>query len=150
MKSRIGAVVAVFVLCGVCAGAPPQGRGKGGRGAGRDQGASSKQVEIQAGVVFTNSEVRIIREWFSNKRNLSGLPPGLAKKEKLPPGLEKQLQRNGSLPPGLEKKVQPLPRDLEARLPRLPDGRRRIIISGSVILTDKGSNKILDIVANVL
>jgi len=36
-----------------------------------------------------------------------GLPPGLAKRDRLPPGLEKHLLKHGSLPPGLQKKVGP-------------------------------------------
>ena len=41
-----------------------------------------------------------IRGWYSE--NANHLPPGLAKKDRLPPGLEKQLVRNGTLPPGLQ------------------------------------------------
>src|SRR5215470_14934501 len=40
-----------------------------------------------------------IHGWYSE--NASHLPPGLAKRDRLPPGLEKQLVRNGTLPPGL-------------------------------------------------
>ncbi len=36
-----------------------------------------------------------------------GLPPGLAKRDRLPPGLEKHLLKHGSLPPGLQKKIDP-------------------------------------------
>ena len=36
-----------------------------------------------------------------------GLPPGLAKRDQLPPGLQKHLWKHGSLPPGLQKKVGP-------------------------------------------
>ena len=43
------------------------------------------------------------------------LPPGLAKRDTLPPGLERQLQRNGKLPPGLEKRA--LPDELKRALP---------------------------------
>jgi hypothetical protein len=44
-----------------------------------------------------------------------GLPPGLAKRDRQPPGLERQLSERGRLPPGLQKRA--LPEDLEARLP---------------------------------
>lgn len=73
-----------------------------------------------------------------------GLPPGLAKKDQLPPGLQKQLKRNGHLPPGLEKKA--LPGDLAARLPRAPKGTERVLIGNDVVLLDKKSQLILDIV----
>ncbi len=40
-------------------------------------------------------------------RSERGLPPGLAKRDRLPPGLEKHLWKHGSLPPGLQKKLDP-------------------------------------------
>jgi hypothetical protein len=130
-----------------------------GRSQGRGRGEQSKEAKPAAkpeakpdpkgGPVFGSGEIRIIRDWFGNPTNLKGLPPGLAKRESLPPGLEKQLRRNGSLPPGLEKKIHPFPRDLEVRLPRLPDGQRRMIIPGNIILMDTRRNTILDILANV-
>jgi hypothetical protein len=100
--------------------------------------------------VFGKRQESIIRNWFSNKKNLKGLPPGLAKRKRLPPGLERQLQKNGSLPPGLQKRVHSLPLDLEHLLPNLPKGIGRVIIGGDVVLLDKTSNTILDIVRKVL
>jgi hypothetical protein len=100
--------------------------------------------------VFEKRQESIIRVWFSNKKNLKGLPPGLAKRKRLPPGLERQLQRNGRLPPGLEKHVHLLPLDLERLLPNLPKGIGRVIIGVDVVLLDKTSNKILDILHKVL
>jgi hypothetical protein len=75
--------------------------------------------------------------------NRSSLPPGLAKRDRLPPGLERQLQRNGTLPPGLQKKVQPLPGACTARLPRLPRDWARVVLSGRIILLDP-SQRIVD------
>ncbi|HUR37482.1 MAG TPA: hypothetical protein VM009_06675 [Terriglobales bacterium] len=66
----------------------------------------------------------------------SGLPPGLAKKDRLPPGLERQLQKNGKLPPGLQKKVRPLSSDCQTRLPRLPGGWERVILGDRVMVLD--------------
>jgi hypothetical protein len=81
---------------------------------------------------------------------LEGLPPGLAKREKLPPGLERQLKERGHLPPGLQKKVQPLPLTLERQLRILPTGYRRVAIAGHVILMDERTSEIYDIVRNVI
>ncbi len=47
---------------------------------------------------------RIYRNGGYYYRN-EGLPPGLAKREQLPPGLQKHVRERGSLPPGLQKKV---------------------------------------------
>ena len=74
----------------------------------------------------------------------SNLPPGLAKKDRLPPGLEKHLQRNGTLPPGLQKRVQPLPESCTVQLPHLPREWSRVILSGRIILMDQ-TQRILDI-----
>ncbi len=90
---------------------------------------------------FSDRDREYIRSCVGDGRE--GLPPGLAKRDRLPPGLEKQLQRNGTLPPGLEKRVQPLPGGCEARLPRLPGDWRRVILSGRIILLD-GGNRIRD------
>ncbi len=143
MRRSIGIGVLIASLGGFGVAASGQGKSQG---RGRSQ---SNKPEAQDGLAFGGVEIRIIREWFSDKSNLQGLPPGLARRESLPPGLEKQLRRNGTLPPGLQNKLQPLPQDLEARLPRLPDGRRRVVISGTVVLLDSHKNLILDVLANV-
>jgi outer membrane lipoprotein SlyB len=91
---------------------------------------------------FSDRDRQIIGDCFVNDR--AGLPPGLAKKDRLPPGLERQLQRNGTLPPGLQKRVQPLPGSCAARLPRLPRGWGRVVLSGRIILLDPGQ-RIVDL-----
>jgi hypothetical protein len=119
-----------------------------GRGKGNSQNYHNDQkTTVAVSVSIGRNDQHIIHEWFSQPVNMRGLPPGLAKREQLPPGLQKQLARNGQLPPGLQKKIQPLPPSLEARLTRLPEGRKRIIINGSVILLDQRKNLILDMMA---
>ncbi len=90
---------------------------------------------------FSSRERQIISDCYAADR--SNLPPGLAKKDRLPPGLERQLRRNGTLPPGLQKRVQPLPGVCTARLPRLPRDWARVVLSGRIILLDP-SNRIVD------
>jgi hypothetical protein len=90
--------------------------------------------------------VRRIPGQKSKKRQ--GLPPGLAKRDTLPPGLQKQLERNGTLPPGLQARA--LPGDLERRLPALPDGVERGTIADDVVLIEKATGRILDILKDVL
>jgi hypothetical protein len=57
------------------------------------------------------------------------------------------LVRNGQLPPGLQSKIHPVPPALEVKVGPLPEGRRRIILNGSIILLDERKNLILDLVA---
>jgi hypothetical protein len=102
------------------------------------------------GHAFSKKDEATIRIRFGDKRNLEGLPPGLAKREELPPGLERHLERNGTLPPGLQKRIQPLPRTLEIKLPKLPEGIRRVIVVGAVILLDVRTSKIIDIIKDVV
>jgi hypothetical protein len=92
--------------------------------------------------VFSERDRGIIRACLSSGR--SGLPPGLAKKDRLPPGLEKHLQRNGTLPPGLQKKVQPLPYACVDELPRIPRGWERVILGGRILLLNR-ERRIIDL-----
>lgn len=82
------------------------------------------------------------------KDKKKGLPPGLAKKDKLPPGLEKQLERNGTLPPGLAKRN--LPTDLEKELPDPLEGLERTIVDQSVVLVEKATGRIVDILKDIV
>lgn len=103
---------------------------------------------------FLDEEQRIIREYYrptSKKGKSKGLPPGLAKRGgNLPPGLQKHLEKNGQLPPGLQKRLEPLPSDLIRQLPRLPDYWERVIVDRDVILLDRRTNRILDIIEGVV
>ncbi len=113
-------------------------------GTGQKLGKGVQPTEI----IFTRDERILITDWF--RRYHSDLPPGLAKRDRLPPGLEKQLRERGTLPPGLQKRVQPLPWELERRLRRLPRGYRRFIIGRNVILMDEGTAVIYEIIRNVI
>ncbi len=111
-----------------------------------DEDEASEQVRE---IIFTRQERAIITDWF--RRNAgSGLPPGLAKRDRLPPGLEKHLRERGTLPPGLQKRVQPLPFELERRLRRLPPVYRRVVIGGNVILMNQETSVIYDIIRDAI
>src|SRR4029453_5192051 len=95
---------------------------------------------------------RIIEEYY-HRPDTSGkkLPPGLAKRSgKLPPGLQKHLEKNGELPPGLQKRREPLPAALDNRLPRIPEYWERVVVERDVVLLDTRTNRILDIIENVI
>ena len=84
-----------------------------------------------------------IRGWYSEHG--SHLPPGLAKKDRLPPGLERQLVRNGTLPPGLQKRFYPVPVELERQLPPPPPDCAHVLISGHIVLLNRRTNLIVDV-----
>ena len=99
-------------------------------------------AEATVAVIFSTGDREIIIEFARGKR--SGLPPGLAKKDRLPPGLERQLRRNAQLPPGLQKRLTPFPSALEAELGRLPGGARRVFLGNRALILS-AANLILDI-----
>ncbi len=102
---------------------------------------------------FLPEERRMIEDYYrqGKKGKAKGLPPGLAKRGgNLPPGLQKHLEKNGQLPPGLQKRLEPLPPDLERGLPRLPDSWERVVLERDVILLDRRTNRILDILENIV
>ncbi|HKK05750.1 MAG TPA: hypothetical protein VKA50_07875 [Gammaproteobacteria bacterium] len=80
-------------------------------------------------------------------RGRNGLPPGLAKRERLPPGLERQVERRGKLPPGLQ--THPLPRDLERRLPALPENYVRVRVGTDIVLMNARTRVVIDMVKDV-
>ncbi|MEZ5366925.1 MAG: hypothetical protein R2748_32455 [Bryobacterales bacterium] len=103
-----------------------------------------RSANIDVDIVFGPQDRRIIREWV-HAQPASGLPPGLAKRDRLPPGLEKQLRRKGSLPPGLEKKLTPFPADLDARLPPIGPDYERVFVNGRAAIVARIGQVVLDI-----
>ena len=84
-----------------------------------------------------------------NKNNTGGgLPPGHAKRDSLPPGLAKYLEKHGTLPPGLE--VRGLPAALTAQLPDLGPGRKRVVVDDDIVLIETATGKVLDIIVDVI
>lgn len=146
---NIGVVILAIATVGTFAGAQGQGRGRGGQQPPQPTaGDKVREVLPPSEPVFTTQERTVITNWFT--RNRSGLPPGLAKRDTLPPGLEKQLRQKGTLPPGLQKMIQPLPVALESQLTKLPTGYRRVVIAGNVIVMNPTTGLIYDIVRNVI
>ena len=116
-------------------------------------GGWARALDTKRSERFSPEERRIIEEYYhrGKKSKQKGLPPGLAKRGgNLPPGLQKKLDRDGKLPPGLQKRLEPLPTDLDHRLPRLPDYWERVILERDIILIDRRSNRILDIIENII
>ncbi len=126
-------------------------------------------LERAAEAGFSELERRVIREYLGEygieadrdydrdrtkgkpgkKGKKGGMPPGLARKDSLPGGLQKQLQKNGTLPPGLAKRA--LPDGLQSRLPPPPQGYERTIVEdASVVLVEKATGRIADIITDVV
>ncbi len=86
---------------------------------------------------------RDLHGWY--RAHYSHLPPGLAKRDRLPPGLERQLIVNGTLPPGLRGRMQPCPRELEAMLPPPPPNFVHVVIGGNLVMYNRATFQIGDV-----
>ena len=175
MRKIFWVLIAVLALTLTLPAAPPPGAGHGKppdkgkpaeakgkpaekaeeakeKGKSKEEREADDERERQAaqGRAFGKEHEKSIRAWFGSKKNLQGLPPGLAKREELPPGLQRQLERNGRLPYGLQKRLEPLPPTLEAKLPTVPDGVKRGVFNGNVIIVEERTSRILDIVKDVM
>ncbi len=116
----------------------------GDQGRGRGRGHAKKPVE-QAVVIDRSGHVRVIREYGRG----GSLPPGLAKREALPPGLQKQLRERGELPPGLQKRLIPVPAPLASRLPPVPPYYERWFAGDDLIIVDTRTHRIAAIIRDV-
>src|SRR6266481_3366140 len=127
-----------------------QGKGKG-KGHNKDAGDDDQgpgKGKRKAKHEFDSHDREVITTYYSNGN--SNLPPVLAKRGgNLPPGLEKQLERNGTLPPGLQKRVEPCPVELERQLPPLQAEYRRGVIGAHVVIYNRNTNVIVDILKDV-
>jgi len=93
-------------------------------------------------VVFSERDRTIIRDYY--RSDYRGLPPGLAKQGKAPPGHAFRMQRHQGIPPGVTWET--LPADLERRLSRLPDGYVRIVIGADVAILHTRTRVVLDVI----
>jgi hypothetical protein len=145
-KRALAKLLVIAMMTGPMLVSAAWSQGKGhGKGHDNDDKHGSGAPVV---VVFTPEDRDIVSAWFWQNRN--GLPPGLANRESLPPGLRKQLQRNGTLPPGLQKKLTPIPAVLDAKLVRLPVDIIRVVIGPDLVLLNRRTNLVLDIIPDVI
>lgn len=85
-----------------------------------------------AGCQFEPQDVWRVSDYFA--RRYRPLPPGTAKK----------YYKTGRLPAGWKGQIESLPPTLERRLVALPEGYRRGVVGGSLIVYDPQAQLILD------
>lgn len=135
--------LSVLVVCSLLLAAPP---------AHAQTAAPAVTTGEVADIVFKAAERKAIEKFFGKKARVvregkgkdKGLPPGLAKKGQLPPGLAKR----DRLPPGLAKRD--LPSALDKRLGPPPAGTRRVIVDKDVVLVEEATDRVLDILYDVV
>jgi hypothetical protein len=96
-------------------------------------------------VVFSDHDRVLIRDYYGPPHR--GLPPGLAKKGKVPPGHAWRMQRHGPIPP--EVAWRPLPNDLDRRLSRLPDGYVRVIVGADIGIMNVRTRVVFDVLEDI-
>jgi Ni/Co efflux regulator RcnB len=141
-KRWLSAATAVlFALSGVSLA---QGQGHG-HGNGNGHGNKHDRDDDRDRQHYSERDRDYMRGWYHDHERNGHLPPGLAKRDQLPPGLERQLRVRGTLPPGLRKKMMPVPEEFEQRLPPPPEGCAHVFIGGNVVLVNRSSYVVLDI-----
>jgi Ni/Co efflux regulator RcnB len=86
---------------------------------------------------------RELRDWY--RANYRHLPPGLAKRDRLPPGLERQIVVRGFVPAGLRGRMEPCPHAVEAFLPPPPPGYVHVFVGGNLVLVNRANFQIVDV-----
>jgi len=104
---------------------------------------SAGRIQVQDGrtrldVAFSARDRQFVHDYYRRH-----MPPGLAKRSTLPPGLTKR----SKLPPGLVG--ERLPRDLETRLARLPEGYVRLRIGTDVVLMNARTRIVFDVITGI-
>jgi len=146
-----GAVVVALALVFTPIQAAAQGNGHGQDKKAEKAEKKHKADKVKHGeddkyVFDRDGHVRVIHEYFRQ----GSLPPGLAKRQSLPPGLEKQLHERGELPPGLQKKWVGVPGNLSARLPPMPPYYHRYFAGDDLVVVDTRNNTIAYLIRDVL
>ncbi len=155
MRSLLALLFAVPLLLSAPALVDAAGKSKGKAGPvptvskGKDQGKSGDvATDRLLGTVISAVERALIGDYVRKaKTSGQGLPPGLAKRQHLPPGLQKHIERTGRLPPGLEKRR--LPGDLRALLP-IRSGQDFRVVGNDIVLIETATSLILDVMQGVL
>ena len=138
MRSRVWIGLALGVSLGLPGLALADGHGRG-HGHDRDDDDHEHQY-------YSGHDRDEMRGWYHEHERDQHLPPGLAKRDQLPPGLERQLRVRGTLPPGLRKKMAPCPMEIEQRLPPPPRGCEHVVIGGHVVLVNRSTYVVMDII----
>ncbi|HEV2467550.1 MAG TPA: hypothetical protein VGS78_00030 [Candidatus Sulfotelmatobacter sp.] len=86
---------------------------------------------------------RDLRGWYHD--HYRHLPPGLAKRDNLPPGLERRLIVNGFVPVEARGYMHPCPPEVETMLPPPPPNFVHVVIGGNLVLYNQANFQIADV-----
>lgn len=106
----------------------------------------SRDQHVDVRIVFSDQDRAYISDYY-RPRHPHGYPPGLAKKGKVPPGHAKKLRRGEPIPP--DYRWQPIPRDLDGRLSRLPEGYVRVVIGADIGIMNVRTHVLVDLLEDL-
>jgi Ni/Co efflux regulator RcnB len=136
------AALAVTLLPGIAVADHDHDGGQGhGRGHAYGHEKHDRDGDEERG--YYRDHDRELHEWY--RAHYNNLPPGLAKRDRLPPGLERQLVVRGTLPPGLRRQMHPCPVEVEQYLPPPPAGYVHTVIGGHIALVNRTTFFVLDV-----
>lgn len=128
----LSAVALTPVLSG-CAIGPPYGE------------VAVREPHYAVRVAFTDHDRRLINEYFEPRyRNL---PPGQAKKDRLPPGHAWRARPNRPIHD--DARWRYLPTELERRLTRLPAEYVRVVIGTDVVIMNVRTRVVVDVLEDI-
>ncbi len=157
-------IVRLLVFCLAMISVTPLALAADGRGWWEFWKSAEQQTDV-VDRLFTAEEARLIRSYFHQQpdyaeTDYSGKGRDKPKKKKrLPPGLQKKVERGGELPPGWQKKLargevldadlyvasRPLPQDLLERLGGGPAGTEIRRIEDEVVRVLEATGVIVDV-----
>ena len=142
MNRRFTPHLSAAVILGILLTGPAaQAKDKGDK-----HGSSGKGKKAEVVRIDVDGHRRVVTEYYTRE----SLPPGLAKRDRLAPGLAKQLRERGHLPPGLRKKLTPVPAPLVVLLPVVPRYETRYFAGRDLLIIDNRSGRIVSIIRDVL
>lgn len=144
-QSHIGALTLALALASPLALADGHGRGHGHGHGHSDESASDEAPGRSGGhgqPTFSSGERDELQGYFGS--HPADLPPGLAKKGKVPPGWQKKLARGQPVPDDLWEMRVPLPRDILVKLPPPPPGVVLVRIADQIIKVREQTHEVLD------
>jgi hypothetical protein len=109
-----------------------------GRGHGHDRDDDDRH-EYR----YNDRDRDVMRGWYHEHHD--HLPPGLAKKDRLPPGWERKLAVHQVLDYRMREYMRPCPEELEERLPPPPPECEHTVIGTHVVLVNRRTHIVLDV-----
>jgi hypothetical protein len=145
-RSTVTFLILVLVMAGSPALAEKGGKDKGGKHADQSAAEQAPGKDKERGApTFSQKERSEISVYFSTRPEArKQLPPGLAKKNKIPPGWEKKVRPGYRIPDDVWVHHVPLPHELLLKLAPPPPGAVLVRIGDRILKVREKTHEVLD------